>query len=166
MTLALTGMPSASANGQGQGQGQGALKYKGAESLELVSVAPNLARCGDFPNFEAHFIGEGIDEAGGLFTATSSGCQNVATGEVFDLTAVDTYADGSTVNIVAGSFTLSFNPATCASSNTSPILYFIDGGTGQFAGASGVGLFNFLSNDPSCNGELAPAFVYFEGVVN
>lgn len=142
-----------------------AQRYKGSESLALVSVAPNLERCGDFPNFEAVFEGQGIDTAGGVFTVTASGCQNVATGLVFDLTAVDTYANGDTVNIVADEFYFVFDPQTCVSTNDEPVRYWIDGGTGAFAGADGGGKFEIASNDPSCNGVLAPAFVWFRGRV-
>lgn len=140
-------------------------KYKGAETLDLVSVGVNEARCGAPPNFEAVFEGEGIDTAGGVFTVVSSGCQNIATGEVFDLTAVDTYANGDSVTIEAEDFTLVFDPQTCASSNVWPVFYDIAGGTGAFAGAQGYGTFDFASNDPACNGEIAPAFVWFKGKI-
>lgn len=140
-------------------------KYKGAESLDLVSVGVNEARCGAPPNFEAVFEGEGIDTAGGVFTVVSSGCQNIATGEVFDLIAVDTYANGDSVTIEAGSFSLVFDPQTCASANVAPVFYEIAGGTGAFSGAQGCGTFDFVSNDPACNGEIAPAFVWFNGKI-
>jgi len=142
-----------------------ALPYKGSETLALVSVAPNPARCGDFPNFEAVFEGSGIDTAGGVFTVVSSGCQNIQTGYVFDLVAVDTYANGDSVNIVADDFFFVFDPQTCVSSNADPVRYWIDGGTGAFAGATGRGKFDIASNDPSCNGVVAPSFVWFRGKV-
>ncbi len=161
-TLATTSTP-ASAFGGGA---WGGTPYKGSETLELVSVAPNPERCGEFPNFEAHFSGEGIDTSGGVFTVDSSGCQNISTGEVFDLTAVDIYADGSSVNIQAASFTLGFDPDTCVSTNAYPVFYVVAGGTGEFAEASGFGWFEFASNDPACNGEMAPSYVWFRGIVN
>lgn len=155
----LLGAGPVSASGGGQ------LHYKGAETLELVSVGPNPARCGAAPNFEAVFEGEGIDTAGGIFTVVSSGCQNIETGEVFDLVAVDTYASGDSVTIEAASFLLVFDPQTCASSNVAPVPYTIAGGTGAFAGATGGGKFDFASNDPNCNGEIAPAYVWFRGKI-
>jgi hypothetical protein len=142
-----------------------AQRYKGSETLELVSVAPNLARCGDVPNFEAVFEGSGIDTAGGVFTVVSSGCQNIATGLVFDLVATDTYANGDSVNIEADPFFLVFDPQICVSSNVDPVRYKIKGGTGAFAGAKGGGKFDFASNDPNCNGQLSPSFVWFKGKI-
>jgi hypothetical protein len=160
MTSLGLGTNAVTAHASGNSQ-----RYKGSESLALVSVAPNPERCGDFPNFEAIFEGMGIDTAGGVFTVTSSACQNVATGLVFDLVATDTYASGDSVEIVADDFYLVFDPQTCVSSNDQPVRYWIDGGTGAFAGASGGGKFDIASNDPSCNGVLAPAFVWFGGKI-
>lgn len=165
--LVLAG-PGAAPPAQAGGWGGGAAalaSYKGSETLELVSVGPNLARCGAHPNVEAQFEGDGIDTSGGVFSVESSGCQNVATGEIFDLVAVDTYVDGSSVQIDAASFTLVFDPATCVSTNALPVFYVVSNGTGQFAGAGGFGLFEFASNDPNCNGELAPSYVWFRGLV-
>lgn len=141
------------------------VKYNGAETLILVSVVPNLDRCGADPNtFEAQFTGEGIDTAGGSFTVVSSGCQNIAIGEVFDLTAVDTYATGDSVTIAAPEpFFLVFNPETCVSANLEPVKYKIVSGTGAFANAKGGGRFDLISNDPNCNGETVPSFVSFRG---
>lgn len=150
--------------GFGGGGGFGGEFYKGSEALDLVAVAPNPARCGDFPNFEAQFEGQGIDTAGGIFDVTASGCQNIQTGKVFDLVAVDTYADGSTVTIEASTFFFQFDPSTCVSTNALPVPYEIADGTGQFATVTGGGFFNIANNDPSCNGEIAPGFVWFGGV--
>lgn len=166
-TVVLLGTSAVSAHGGGgdDDDDDEAQRYKGSETLELVSVAPNTARCGDFPNFEATFEGSGIDTAGGVFTVVSSGCQNIATGQVFDLVATDTYANGDTMSIEADDFFLVFDPQTCASSNVEPVRYRIAGGSGAFAGARGGGKFDFASNDQGCNGELAPAFVWFRGRV-
>ena len=139
--------------------------YKGSETLELLSVAPNPARCGGFPNFEAQFAGQGIDTAGGIFDVEASGCQNIETGEVFDLVAVDTYADGSSVTIVTFSFTLGLDPDTCVSTNSLPVFYTVGEGTGEFAGTTGFGVFEFASNEPTCSGEVTPAYVWFTGLV-
>lgn len=162
--VVLLGASAVSAHGGGDDDDE-AQRYKGSETLVLVSVAPNAARCGDYPNFEATFEGSGIDTAGGIFTVVSSGCQNIATGQVFDLVATDTYATGDAVSIEADDFFLVFDPQTCVSSNVDPVRYRIAGGSGAFAGATGGGKFDFASNDPSCNGELAPAFVWFHGKV-
>jgi len=144
---------------------QGAMAYKGAETLELVSVAPNVARCGAAPNVEATFEGQGIDTAGGVFTVDASGCQNPTTGQIFDLVAVDSYATGDSVTIAASSFFLVFDPQICVSATAGPVAYTVAGGTGAFAGATGGGVFEFISNDPSCSGVLAPAFVAFAGFI-
>ncbi len=144
----------------GDGEAQ---RYKGSETLDVVSAGPNPARCGAAPNIEVVFEGSGIDTAGGIFTVVSSACQNVATGEVFDLVATDTYASGDSITIESDPFFLVFDPQTCVSSNVDPVRYRIAGGTGAFAGAKGGGRFDIASNDPNCNGELAPAFVWFRG---
>ena len=170
--VTILGTNAVSAHGGGGGGGHhhdddddDAQRYKGSETLVLVSVAPNAARCGNYPNFEATFEGSGIDTAGGVFTVVSTGCQNIANGRVFDLVAVDSYASGDSVTIEAEDFFLVFDAQTCVSSNVDPVRYRIAGGTGAFAGASGGGKFDFASNDPACNGELAPAFVWFQGKV-
>ncbi len=145
--------------------GNGAQKYKGSVALNVVSVAPNIPRCGEAPNVEAQFQGGGLDTGGGLVTVDATGCQNLDTGEVFDLIAVDTYADGNSINIVADSFFLVPNPQTCVSSNAEPVRFWIDGGTGLFDGATGGGKFDFATNDPGCNGEVEPAFIWFKGKI-
>ncbi len=66
--------------------------YKGASSFNFVGAAPNVARCGAFPeNVELSFTGGGIDTEGGLNTAVFSACTNTTTNLVFDLKATDTY---------------------------------------------------------------------------
>jgi hypothetical protein len=164
IAVALSGANAVSAHGGGGGDDD-AQRYKGSETLVLVSVAPNAARCGAYPNFEAAFEGSGIDTAGGVFTVTASGCQNISNGHVFDLVAIDSYASGDSITIEAEDFFLVFDPQTCVSSNVDPVRYDIAGGSGAFAGATGGGKFDFASNDPGCNGELAPAFVWFHGKV-
>lgn len=139
--------------------------YKGSAALSLISVSENVERCGSAPVVELTFEGAGIDTAGGNTTIESSACQNTATGEVFDLVAVDTYASGS-VNIASETFFLVFNPETCASSSLESVRFDVDGGTGAFAGASGGGKFDIALNDPSCNGEVTPAYVWFRGHID
>lgn len=151
---------SASADDEGEWQ-----KYNGAESLSLVSVAPNPARCGAAPNFELTFAGEGVDTAGGAFTVVSSACQNTATGEVFDLVAVDTYFTGDSVTITSEPFFLVPNPQTCTSANDGPVRYEVGNGTGIFAGIEGRGRYDLVLNDPACSGALTPAFVSFRGKI-
>ena len=67
--------------------------YRGGSSFDLAGVAPNVARCGAFPeNIELSFTGSGIDTEGGYNTAVFSACTNTTTNLVFDLKATDTYA--------------------------------------------------------------------------
>src|SRR3954464_14712963 len=67
--------------------------YKGGSNFNLAGAAPNVARCGAFPeNIELSFTGSGIDTEGGYNTAVFSACTNTNTNLVFDLHAVDTYA--------------------------------------------------------------------------
>ncbi|MCX4243309.1 hypothetical protein [Paraliomyxa miuraensis] len=143
---------------------QAAQPYKGATALNVVSIGPNEDRCGPLPNLEAVFEGAGVDTGGGIVSVSASGCQNIETGEIFDLMAVDTYANG-TINIVADPFFLVPNPQTCVSSNDQPVKFDIDGGTGVFDGARGGGKFDFAFNDPNCNGQVAPTYIWFKGKI-
>lgn len=69
--------------------------YRGGSSFNLAGVAPNVARCGAFPeNVELSFTGSGIDTEGGYNTAVFSACTNTTTNRVFDLKATDTYLSG------------------------------------------------------------------------
>lgn len=140
--------------------------YKGTASLDLISVAPNPARCGAAPNMEVVFEGSGLDTAGGITSIESSACQNLETGEVFDLVAVDTYAGGDTINIVSDSFYFVLDPETCVSTNIDPVEFDVDGGTGIFAGIEGGGLYDISFNDPTCNGVVTPAFIAFRGYLH
>src|SRR5688572_17436945 len=93
--------------------------YKGASAFNLAGVAPNIARCGAFPeNVELSFTGSGIDTEGGFNTAVFSACTNTTTNLVFDLKATDTYAgSGDQVFIEGDPFVLTPNPEICAASN-------------------------------------------------
>lgn len=54
--------------------------YKGGSSFNLAGAAPNVARCGAFPeNVELSFTGAGIDTEGGYNTAVFSACTNTTT---------------------------------------------------------------------------------------
>ncbi len=139
------------------------IDYRGAATLSLIAVGPNVARCGAAPNLELTFEGSGIDLAGGITTIESSACQNPATGQVFDLEATDTYAGGDTISLSADTFFLEFNPETCASGNTQSVRFEIDGGTGIYANIEGDGKFEMALNDPNCNGQFTPAYVWFKG---
>ncbi|MEX1366621.1 MAG: hypothetical protein AB1Z98_26080 [Nannocystaceae bacterium] len=155
--------PVPAAAGDDDDDESGSQRYNGAETLNLVGVAPNPARCGAAPVFELSFEGEGVDTAGGAFEVTASACQNTATGEVFDLVAIDTYFTGDSVTIRSDPFFLVPDPQTCLSANDGRVKYDIDGGTGAFAGARGGGRYDIVINDPACSGSLTPAFVSFRG---
>jgi hypothetical protein len=155
-----TNAVSAGPHGNGHHDDPG---YKGTASLNVIAVAPNPERCGDPPTFELTFEGSGLDTAGGITSIEASACQNVATGEVFDLVAVDTYPDGDTINIVSDSFYFVLDPETCVSTNIHPVRFDVDGGTGIFEGIAGGGKYDIAFNDPSCNGEVTPAFISFRG---
>src|ERR1043165_1479847 len=54
--------------------------YKGGSSFNLVRAAPNVARCGAFPqNIELSFEGSGIDTEGGYNPAVFSACTDTTT---------------------------------------------------------------------------------------
>ena len=139
--------------------------YKGGSSFNLAGAAPNVARCGAFPeNVELSFTGGGTDTEGGLNTAVFSACTNTTTNLVFDLKAIDTYVQtGDQVFIEGDSFVQVINPANCVASNSHGINFRVTGGTGAYAGATGGGKFHLVSNLTPCNGQVAPAQVTFEG---
>lgn len=141
--------------------------WKGAESFSLTNAGPNVARCGAFPeNIELQFSGSGIDTDGGLFNVIASACTNTVTNEIFDLKATDTYVQsGDQVFIEADSFVQVINPANCVASNSHAVSARVAGGTGGRAGATGNAKFNFANNLTPCNGQNAPAHVWFEGVL-
>ena len=139
--------------------------YKGASSFNFVGAAPNVARCGAFPeNIELSFTGGGVDTEGGLNTAVFSACTNTITNLVFDLKATDTYVQtGDQVFIEGDSFVQVINPANCTAYTAHGVNFRVTGGTGGHAGATGGGRFNLFSNLTPCNGQVAPAQVSFEG---
>src|SRR6185295_4576262 len=141
--------------------------YKGGSSFNFVGAAPNVPRCGAFPeNIELSFTGGGIDTEGGLNTAVFSACTNTVTNEVFDLKAIDTYVQtGDQVFIEGDSFVLVPNPAICAAANAHGVPFRVAGGTGQYASATGNGRFHITSNLTPCNGLTPPSQVWFEGVI-
>ncbi|HKG61365.1 MAG TPA: hypothetical protein VKB05_16505 [Pyrinomonadaceae bacterium] len=141
--------------------------YRGASTFDLAGVAPNVARCGAFPeNIELSFTGSGIDTEGGYNTAVFSACTNTATNRVFDLKAIDTYVQsGDQVFIEADSFVQVANPATCMATNEHAVPFRVAGGTGGHAGATGQGFFHITSNLTPCNGLTLPAHVSFQGVL-
>jgi hypothetical protein len=133
--------------------------------LTVAGVAPNVARCGAFPNVEVQFTGQGTDTGGGPFTSAASACQNIVTNEVFDLISVDTYWTGSSITILSEPFVLMLNPATCLATNSSPVKYTLPGGTGIFANSIGEGRYHIYVTDASCSGVTLPAQVAFEGKI-
>lgn len=138
--------------------------YKGASAFNFVGAAPNVARCGAFPeNIELSFQGSGVDTEGGYNTAVFSACTNTTTNEVFDLKAEDTYLSGDKVFIEGDSFVQVINPANCTGSTAHGVNFRVAGGTGVYAGATGGGRFNLFSNLTPCNGQVVPATVSFEG---
>jgi hypothetical protein len=141
--------------------------YKGGSTFNLAGAAPNVARCGAFPeNIELSFTGSGIDTEGGYNTAVFSACTNTITNLVFDLKATDTYVQtGDQVFIEGDPFVLAPNPANCAASNAHGVPFRVAGGTGGHAGATGNGRFHIASNLTPCNGQTPPAQVWFEGVI-
>lgn len=141
--------------------------YKGGSTFNLTGVAPNVARCGAFPeNIELSFTGSGIDTEGGYNTAVFSACTNTTTNMVFDLKATDTYVQtGDQVFIEGDSFVQTVDPATCVATNSHGVPFRVAGGTGGHAGATGTGRFHITSNLTPCNGLNLPAQVWFEGVI-
>ena len=140
--------------------------WRGTESFSLTNAGPNVARCGAFPeNIELSFAGSGIDTEGGAFNVTASACTNTTTNEIFDLKATDTYVQtGDQVFIEADSFVQVINPANCVATNSHAVMGRVAGGTGSKAGAKGHARFHFANNVTPCNGQNAPAHVWFEGV--
>ena len=138
--------------------------YKGASSFNLVGAAPNVARCGAFPeNVELSFEGSGVDTEGGYNTAVFSACVHTPTNRVSDLKAVDSYLNGDQVFIEGDSFVQAVNPANCTASTSHAVGFRVTGGTGAYAGATGGGKFNLFSNLTPCNGQVVPSMVSFEG---
>ena len=171
MALALVGLTSLAGYFGGQTSKAAVLdgpvnaNWKGTESFSLTGAAPNVARCGAFPeNIELTFAGSGIDTEGGVFDVVASACTNTTTNLIFDLKATDTYANGDQVFIEADSFVQIINPANCVASNSHAVMGRVAGGTGARAGASGHARFHFANNLTPCNGQNAPAHVWFEGV--
>lgn len=141
--------------------------WRGTESLSVTGAGPNVARCGAFPeNIELSFAGSGIDTQGGAFNVVASACTNTVTNLIFDLKATDTYVQsGDQVFIEADSFVQVINPENCVASNAHAVMGRVAGGTGGHAGATGHARFHFANNIGPCNGQNAPAHVWFEGVV-
>ena len=141
--------------------------WRGTESFSLTNAGPNVARCGAFPeNIELTFSGSGIDTEGGLFNVTASACTNTNTNLIFDLKATDTYPQsGDQLFIEADPFVQVINPANCTATNSHAVMGRVAGGTGGHAGATGHARFHFVNNLAPCNGQNAPAHVWFEGVV-
>lgn len=138
--------------------------YKGGSSFNFVGAAPNVARCGAFPeNVELSFQGGGIDTEGGLNTAVFSACNNTTTGEVFDLKATDTYVNGDQVFIEGDPFVFVADPARCMAYNAHGVPFRVAGGTGAYAGATGSGKFHITNNLTPCNGQVVPSQVWFDG---
>jgi hypothetical protein len=141
-------------------------QWKGMESFSLTNAGPNVARCGAFPeNIELSFAGSGIDTEGGVFDVVASACTNTNTNQIFDLKATDTYVQGGDQVFIEGDpFVQIINPANCVATNSHAVMGRVTGGTGSRAGATGHARFHFANNLTPCNGQNAPAHVWFEGV--
>lgn len=141
--------------------------YRGGSTFNLAGAAPNVARCGAFPeNIELSFTGSGIDTEGGYNTAVFSACTNTTTNLVSDLRATDTYVQtGDQVFIEGDPFVLAPNPDICIATNAHGVPFRVAGGTGKYAGATGHGRFHITSNLTPCNGQNPPAQVWFDGVL-
>jgi hypothetical protein len=141
--------------------------YRGGSSFEFVGAAPNVARCGAFPqNVELSFTGSGVDTEGGYNTAVFSACTDTTTNLVFDLKATDTYAGtGDQVFIEGEPFVLEPNLDICAASNARGVKFRVAGGTGGHTGATGHGRFDIYSNLTPCNGLVVASHVSFEGMI-
>lgn len=141
--------------------------WRGTESFSLTNAGPNVARCGTFPeNVELTFAGSGIDTEGGLFNVTASACTNTISNRIFDLKATDTYVQsGDQLLIEADAFVQVIDQTNCVASNSHAVMGRVAGGTGSLAGVTGHARFHFANNITPCNGQNAPAHVWFEGVV-
>ena len=142
--------------------------YKGGSTFNFAGAAPNVARCGAFPeNVELSFTGGGTDTEGGVNTAVFSACSNTTTNLVSDLKATDTYVQtGDQVFIEGDDFVLVPNLSNCVATNTHGVPFRVTGGTGGHAGATGQGRFHITTNLTPCNGLVQPSQVWFEGVIS
>ena len=141
--------------------------WKGAETLNPISVAPNLARCGAFPrNLEARLAGTGIDTNGGPYVVTASGCLDTRANVLFDLKATDTYLRSREALFIApDDLTLDVDPQTCVGANREPAGFEVAGGTGRYSQARGAGTYTLVMTMPGCLGPQAPAQIWFTGVL-
>ena len=139
--------------------------WKGAETFEQTSVAPNPGRCGAFPpNVEATFAGSGVDTVGGAFDVRVSACLDTGALHIFDLEATDIYVQsGDSIEIAPDDFTLVLDPATCTATNSRPVRFRVAGGTGAYEGARGGGTSDFALNWGPCNGLVTPTYLWFRG---
>ncbi len=139
--------------------------WKGAETLAPVGIGPDLARCGVFPrHLEAHFVGSGLDTAGGPYAVSASGCLDSEANVLFDLEATDTYlGTGHSLRIAPADVALDVNPATCTATNGAPVRFAVAGGTGAYAGATGGGSFDIAFTLPTCPGPQTAVHIWFRG---
>jgi hypothetical protein len=141
--------------------------WKGADSMTPIAIGPDISRCGPAPaSLRAQFAGTGIDNTGGPYTVTASGCLNTETQRVSQLRATDTYIrSGDSVDIATDDFTLAVNPDTCVATNERPVRFTVAGGSGSLEDAGGQGRFHFAMPYPLCAGVTPPltAYVWFEG---
>ncbi|MDP8930927.1 MAG: hypothetical protein M3O70_20735 [Actinomycetota bacterium] len=142
-------------------------RWKGAETLELVTIGPALDRCGPPPIYlEGRFVGTGLDSIGGAFVVAASGCLDTQALRLFDLEATDTFtASGASLTIVPEDVDLDLNTSTCVAVNRQPVPFTVAAGTGALEGAAGHGTFDLALSYPPCGGAAQPAHVWFKGVL-
>jgi hypothetical protein len=140
-------------------------RWKGAETLNPISVAPNLARCGAFPrNLEARLAGSGVDTNGGPYLVTASGCLDTRANVIFDLEATDTYLRSrEALRIAPDDVALDVDPQTCVGASRQPTGFRVAGGTGSYARARGSGSYTLVMTMPGCLGPQSPAHIWFTG---
>lgn len=142
--------------------------WKGAETLQPVSFRPAPDRCGPPPTFlEGRFAGTGLDNVGGAFVVTASGCLDTQALRLFDLQATDTFTDsGASLTIRPEDVNLVLNPRTCVAVNRQPVPFTVEAGTGILEGATGQGTFHLALSYPPCGGAPLPAHIWFQGVLH
>ena len=142
--------------------------WKGAETLNPLSLAPAPLRCGPPPTYlEGRFAGSGLDSVGGAFTVTASGCLDTEKLRLFDMEATDTFvSSGDSIVILPGDVDLVLNADTCVAVNRRPVPFRTGSATGSLQGASGQGTFHIALSYPPCGGALLPAHVWFDGTLH
>jgi hypothetical protein len=145
----------------------GAREWKGAETFAPVTIAPDIARCGQFPrHVSARFVGSGIDTVGGPFVVRASGCLDTQANVLSDLEATDTYLRGGSIRIRPDDAVLHVDRATCVATNVAPVPFTTAGGSGAFANARGEGHYDLAFTLPTCVGPQQVVHIWFHGTID